>query len=96
MTTVGYGDISPTNIYEAAILIVGMVSASFTFAVTFNTIGSIVEDLNKERNLLQNQLSLVNVYLHNKHVSQELKFKIQKYFEYKHQSEKELTNEEEE
>ena len=42
MTTIGYGDITPSNVYEACLLIVGMVVATFTFAVTFNAIGQIV------------------------------------------------------
>jgi len=42
MTTIGYGDITPANVYEASLLIVGMVVASFTFAITFNAIGSVV------------------------------------------------------
>lgn len=42
MTTIGYGDITPANVYEASLLIVGMVVASFTFAITFNDIGSVV------------------------------------------------------
>lgn len=73
MTTVGYGDITPTNVYEASLLIIGMVASSFTFAITFNTIGGIVQDLNKEKNQLGEVLAMVNVYLHNKHVKPELK-----------------------
>lgn len=42
MTTIGYGDITPNNVYECCLLIVGMLAATFTFAVTFNAIGSIV------------------------------------------------------
>lgn len=42
MTTIGYGDITPNNVYEACLLIIGMLAASCTFAITFNAIGSIV------------------------------------------------------
>lgn len=49
MTTVGYGDISPTNIFEAGLLIILMVTSSVTFAVTFNTIGTIIQDIYKNR-----------------------------------------------
>ena len=42
MTTVGYGDINGTNTCEAVILILGMVTATFIFAVSFNTIGEIL------------------------------------------------------
>lgn len=50
MTTIGYGDITPSNVYEACLLIIGMVVATFTFAVTFNAIGHIVEELQKDYN----------------------------------------------
>lgn len=35
MTTVGYGDITPTNEYEAGLLILGLVVATGLFAFTF-------------------------------------------------------------
>lgn len=35
MTTVGYGDITPTNVYEAVLLIFGLVIASGLFAYMF-------------------------------------------------------------
>jgi hypothetical protein len=50
MTTVGYGDITPANVYEACLLVVGMVIASFTFAITFNAIGSVVQEMQKDQN----------------------------------------------
>ena len=43
MTTVGYGDITPANAYEACLLNIGMVMATFLFAVTFSTIGEIIK-----------------------------------------------------
>lgn len=48
MTTVGYGDITPSNEYEAGILIFGMVVATGMFAFTFNSIGYIVDDLTRD------------------------------------------------
>lgn len=48
MTTVGYGDITPSNEYEAGVLIIGMVVATGMFAYTFNSIGYIVDDLTRD------------------------------------------------
>lgn len=76
MTTVGYGDITPSNVNEATLLIIGMVVATFTFAVTFNTIGTIIEDLNRETSEFKKEISLVNIYLEKKNVPPELKFKV--------------------
>ena len=49
MTTIGYGDISAQNYYEAIILIVGMLVATLTFSIAFSNIGEIVKDINMEK-----------------------------------------------
>lgn len=83
MTTVGYGDITPANVYEAGLLIFGMVMSCFTFAVTFNTIGDILSDITKDAKEYKRSILLVNRYMQKKNSSQELKFKVQKYLENK-------------
>ena len=83
MTTIGYGDITPQNYYEASLLIVGMVGATFTFSIAFNTIGEIVKEINKEKNEFQKEISLVNIYLERKNASGEMRFYVQKYLESK-------------
>lgn len=50
MTTVGYGDVTPTNEYEAGLLIIGMILATAVFSYTFNSIGEIISDFNKDKN----------------------------------------------
>ncbi|KRX02657.1 Cyclic nucleotide-binding protein [Pseudocohnilembus persalinus] len=66
MTTVGYGDITPTNEYEAGLLILGLVVATGLFAFTFNSIGYIIDDLTKDAKEFNKQASLVNIYLEKK------------------------------
>lgn len=39
MTTVGYGDITPANIYEAGFVTATMLISGFIYAYTINTIG---------------------------------------------------------
>lgn len=48
MTTVGYGDITPTNEYEAGLLIIGMMIATALFSYTYNSIGNIIEEISKD------------------------------------------------
>jgi len=47
MTSVGYGDITPNNYYEALFCVVTMFIASIIFAYSLNTIGLILEDMNR-------------------------------------------------
>lgn len=46
MTTVGLGDILPSNIYEVFVLSIFMFVSCGTFAYSFNAIGLILEELN--------------------------------------------------
>lgn len=45
MTTIGYGDITPQSVYEGALLMFGMVVATFTYAAMINLIGEIVQEI---------------------------------------------------
>ena len=53
MTTVGYGDITPTTLYETAFAIVAMLSSCGIFAYSFNSLGSIVDSMTKVRILIK-------------------------------------------
>lgn len=47
MTTVGYGDITPSNVYEAAFVTATILISGFIYAYTLNTIGTILQKLNE-------------------------------------------------
>ena len=49
MTTVGLGDINPANIYEIVVYTIFMFISCGTFAYSFNSIGMIVQELNKKQ-----------------------------------------------
>lgn len=46
MTTVGYGDITPNNIYEVSFLVTTMLITGFVFSYSLNTISMLIELLN--------------------------------------------------
>ena len=46
MTTVGFGDITPSNVYEACFVTLAMYISGFIYAYTLNTIGSTLTDFN--------------------------------------------------
>lgn len=48
MTTIGYGDIVPTNVIETIVSIFSMIIACGVFGYTINSIGSIFLELKKE------------------------------------------------
>jgi len=49
-TTIGYGDLTPTNFYEVCLLIVGELMATFTFSMAFGAVGNIIQELQREFN----------------------------------------------
>lgn len=46
MTTVGFGDIIPSNVYEACFVTLAMYISGFIYAYTLNTIGNTLTELN--------------------------------------------------
>lgn len=90
MTTVGYGDVTPSNTKESALLVIGMVLATCVFAYTFNAMGLIVEDLTKEYKDYKKNVSLMNIYLRTRNSPQDLRLTIHKYLESKYNSQKDL------
>ncbi|EAS00068.1 cation channel family protein (macronuclear) [Tetrahymena thermophila SB210] len=86
MTTVGYGDITPQNPMEAGYVIVTMFLACGFFGYTFNTIGSMVQEIQNRSKEFNEQMKVVNVFLQNNSVSNDLKLRIRKYFEFKRSS----------
>ncbi|KAL4453343.1 hypothetical protein ABPG74_017550 [Tetrahymena malaccensis] len=86
MTTVGYGDITPQNPLEAGYVIVTMFLACGFFGYTFNTIGQMVQEIQNRSKEFNEQMKVVNIYLQNNSVSNDLKLRIRKYFEFKRSS----------
>lgn len=48
MKLVGYGDITPTNEYEALFATITMIFLSCVFAYSINNIGMILQEIEKE------------------------------------------------
>ncbi|KRX06884.1 Zinc finger, CCHC-type [Pseudocohnilembus persalinus] len=94
MTSVGYGDITPQNQYEATLILIGMLISSGMFAYTFNSIGVVVEQISNDKKKFKNEISMVNRYLHKKKLSNDLIIQVQKYLEYMQKEENELNFEE--
>jgi hypothetical protein len=55
MVTVGYGDISPSNIPEKVYIIIMTLFSSINFAYVVNTIGTIFTEIANKENKLKTQ-----------------------------------------
>ncbi|KAL4486780.1 hypothetical protein ABPG72_006612 [Tetrahymena utriculariae] len=96
MMTVGYGDITPKNVYEASLCIICMFISCGVFAYSFNLIGLIIQDMNKKERQFKKKINKVNLYLQDRNIDDELKNQVQKYYEYKFKHSKILTKADEE
>ena len=82
MTSIGYGDITPKNMFEIQICILFAFISSAIFAFSINQIGSIIEGINKDQREKEDLITHVNKYLKNKGISFDLQFNIREYIEY--------------
>lgn len=72
MTTVGYGDITPKNIYEVVTCICLVLFSSCIFAYIFNTISFILKDIDTKKSKVKHDVELLNRYMKKKNIDIEL------------------------
>ncbi|CAK74825.1 unnamed protein product (macronuclear) [Paramecium tetraurelia] len=88
--TVGYGDIVPqTTIERLFVIIVAMVLCG-VFGYIISTIGEIIKTLEERKAFLKRSLKKVNQYIKQKQLNLQLSLKVRKYFEFKHQIDEQL------
>ena len=73
MVTVGYGEITPTNNLETIVNIISMVIACGVFGYSFNAIGTIIQDFNKEEEDIRKKLYILNKFMERKKINENLK-----------------------
>lgn len=81
MTTVGYGDITPNNYVEALFCVFTMFIASIIFAYSLNTIGLILEEMNRNSQLINENMAVVNNFMRRKNLDPTLQFKVRQYLQ---------------
>ncbi|CAD8049316.1 unnamed protein product [Paramecium sonneborni] len=88
--TVGYGDIVPqTSIERLYVIVVAMVLCG-VFGYIISTIGEILKTLEEKQALLKKSMKKVNQYIKQKKLNLQLSLKVRKYFEFKHQIDEQL------
>ncbi|CAD8139890.1 unnamed protein product [Paramecium pentaurelia] len=82
MTTVGYGDISPTTTTERGLGIILLLVACGGFAFTMNSIGFALSTLEEKTNVRKSKVNILNKYMKQANIPDGLQNKVRKYLEY--------------
>jgi len=88
MNTIGFGDIVSKNYYEKIFNIFFIYIGCSVFAYMFNSIGIILQNINKKDRDFKTKMYVINGYMKEKNVNFQLRSKIRNYFEYLRQEEK--------
>ncbi|KAG9412580.1 hypothetical protein AC1031_015489 [Aphanomyces cochlioides] len=83
ITTIGYGDVTATNIVERAFFIVMMLIGAGMYAYVVGTMCQLVEGLNVDALEFQREMDRVNDFLEMNAIPQSLRLRIRKYLLYK-------------
>lgn len=82
MNTVGYGDIVPQSPIEKFYSIFFIYFACWIFAYTLNSIGIILQDINKMNHDYIRNMNLINGYMKQKSINFDLRMRIRKYIQF--------------
>ena len=88
MNTLGFGDITPTNNGEKGFCIFLIYITCTMFAYIINSIGVILQNLNKDSREFKRYMNVINGYLRQNNINFDLRIKIRNYLEYIWQEEK--------
>jgi hypothetical protein len=64
-----------------------MIVSSFIFSFSFNTIGTIIQEIDKDGKDFQKKMRVVHKYFEEKNIDKELRSGVYKFLEYKFKSE---------
>ncbi|EGR34768.1 hypothetical protein IMG5_002400 [Ichthyophthirius multifiliis] len=82
LTTVGFGDIQPSNIQEATCCVFIMLFCCGTYGFILNQVGSILQEFNQDEKQMKLKFDNINQYMSKKNISNSLKNEIREYLEY--------------
>lgn len=82
MNTVGFGDITPKNQIEITFTVFFIYFACGLFAYTINSIGLILQNINRSEREFKRNMNILNGYMRQKKINFNLRTKIRNYLEY--------------
>ena len=81
LTTVGYGDITPTNDSERQFATVALLAGAFVFAYILGDISSLLATLDRQAALVEEKMDAVKEYLAWRGIPRELSMRVRRYYE---------------
>ena len=82
LTTVGYGDITPTNQAERVYTIMTLIIGALVFGYMLSQIASLVAAMDRQACIVEEKMGAVKEYLRWRSVPRELRARVKKYYEY--------------
>ena len=82
MMTVGYGDITPLNIYEVFFTIVATVAGCGVYAYNLNSIGLILKKIQHEDHELHEKIAIIDGFMLRKNIDKDLKMRVVEYLKF--------------
>ena len=82
MNTVGFGDITPRNQIEITFTVCFIYFACGLFAYTINSIGLILQNIDRSEREFKRNMNILNGYMRQKKINFNLRTKIRNYLEY--------------
>lgn len=82
MMTVGYGDIVPQNEYEIVVCILTIAVGCVVYAYNINSIGMILQKLNKENAEFDHKINIINKFMVRKNIHLDLQRRIREYLRF--------------
>ena len=82
MLTVGYGDITPQNNKEVVVCVISVVLGCVVYAFNINTIGIILQDLNKENAEFKHHINVINGFMKRKNINGDLQMRVREYLRF--------------
>ena len=86
MSTIGYGDVTPTNTEERFFVILAMLIGTSVFAYVVGSVCGIVASMDKKSNEHHERMDTLNAMSREMQVGDELQMRLRDYFRYRHTS----------
>ena len=80
--TVGYGDIVPQNNSEVLLALATIIFGCGVYAFNLNSIGMILQDINKENTRFKHNINIINQFMKRKNVNPDLQMRVREYLRF--------------
>ena len=82
LTTVGYGDITPTNMIERCYCLFAMLIGAMMFGYMMSTIGSMVTTMDRQAAAFEEKMDKVKEWMTTRNIPRKLLIRVRKYYEH--------------